>query len=134
MALKLRENHGPGGFSLPVGAAAIDKGSVVKLSSSEVIVTTADENYIGVTLEDIEADASEVKLAGVGDIVLMRAHDNAITEGEWVVPAADGRVDGAAAFTGGTQYLVGRALMASSAQDGLIPVLYTPQVAPDAAS
>lgn len=134
MALKQRQNIGTGGFSLPVGAAAIDQGSVVKFSSSEVIVTTANEDFIGVTIEDIEADAPEVKLAGIGDIVKMRAHDADIAEGDILVPAADGRVDTAAALTSVTQYMVGKALQASSAQDQLISVLYIPQVLTKAAA
>lgn len=120
-------------FTLPVGATAIADGSVCSLSSSALVVTSAAEDFTGVVVDGGTANGN-ARMANVGSIVLMNAHDDAITENEWVVSAAAGRVDGAAALTGGTQYIVGKALQASSAQDQKIAVWYLPHIATDAAS
>lgn len=121
MALKHRVNI-VNPITLPVDSTEIAKGAVVKLSSSVLIVTTGQSAFVGVTTE-IGYASKDVLLAGPGSIVLCLAHDDAISEGEWVVPAAAGRVDGIAATTTAIQYLVGIALMDSDAQDHLIPVL-----------
>ena len=135
MALKQRVNI-IGGVTLPVGAAAITAHSVVKLDSSALVVATASSEADQDILID-EADAaigSSQQVARSGDTVLVRAHDGDIAEGEWLVAAAAGRVDTVAALTGGTQYVLGKARQASSAQDQLISMTYLPHIATDAAS
>jgi len=127
MALKMRTKL-VNTFTMPVGGVEMAKGTVAILSSSEVVVSTGNVAFIGITAEIGYAD-KDVLLAGVGSIVQCLAHDDAISEGEWVVPAASGRVDGIAATTTAIQYLVGIALMDSDAQDHLIPVLLLPGVA-----
>lgn len=127
MALKHRVKH-VNTLTLPVDSTEIAKGAVVKLSSSVLVVTTGNEAFVGITTE-IGYASKDVLLAGVGSIVLCKAHDDAISEGEWVVPAAAGRVDGIAATTTAIQYPVGIALMDSDAQDHLIPVLLLPGIA-----
>ena len=126
MALKLRKMI-KNAFSLLADSTQIAKGACVKLSSSVLVVTTGNEAFVGITDEIGYAD-KDVRLAGVGSIVFCLAHDNAISENEWLVPTAAGRVDGIAATTTAIQYTVGIALMAASAQDQLIPVLYLPGV------
>ena len=134
MALKHRVNI-VNDFTLPVGAAALNKGDVVKITSSLAVVATASTAaFIGVTTESADASAPSIRIAGPGSIVLCIAHDSAITEGEWVVPALLGRVDGIATLTTATQYVVGISLMASSAAGQLIPVLLIPFIAVKAAS
>jgi len=126
MALKLqRKIRHP--LTLPVSTTEIALGCCVKLSSSKLVVTGANEAFVGITTE-IGYASKDVLLAGVGSIVFCLAHDNAIAENEWLVPAAAGRVDGIAATTTTIQYTVGIALMAASAQDQLIPVLVLPGV------
>jgi len=127
MALKRRVQI-VNSFTLPVDTTEIAKGKCVKLSSSVLIVTTGNEAFVGITTE-VGYASKDVRLAGAGSIVLCLAHDNAISEGQWLVAAAAGRVDGIAATTTAIQYLVGIALMASSAQDDLIPVLLLPGIA-----
>lgn len=135
MALKQRVNI-VGGITLPVGATAITAHSVVKISSSALVVATASsEADQDILIDDVDAAAySEQQVARVGDTVLVRAHDADIAEGDWLVAAAAGRVDTAAALTGGTQYILGKARQVSSAQDQLIAMTYIPHIAPDAAS
>jgi predicted RecA/RadA family phage recombinase len=133
MALKLRENI-IGDMTLPNGGAALTQGTVVMLSSSEVVCTTASSDIpVGVATEAADADAGAVRVAYSG-IVLCRAHDGDIAEGELVIAVASGRIDTAVAFTTGTQYVLGQALQASSAQDQLIAVRLGIQGAPKAAA
>jgi len=127
MALKLRRKiRHP--ITLPVGGTEVARGTCVKISSSVLAVTGSNEAFVGIT-DEIGVANRNCRVAGVGSIVLALAHDNAITEGMWVVPAAAGRVDGIAATTTTIQYLVGIALMDASAQDQLIPVLLLPGIA-----
>ena len=126
-----------GSFNLPVGVTAIAANSICKIASSLMVVGTAssEATAIYVPAEDGALAASkEAAFATPGSIVFVNAHDGDIAEGEWLVCAAAGRADGAAALTGGTQYYVGQALQASSAQDQKIAMLYLPGIAPDAAS
>jgi len=107
---------------------AVSRGACLEISSSEAGETDSDEATYGVALEDAD-DGALVRIAvGPGNIVKCLAHDSSITEGEWVTPEDDGRVDGIGGLTGGTQYPLGIALQASSAQDQLIPVLMMPHV------
>jgi len=118
-------------FTLPVNSTQIAKGAVVKLSNSVLVVTTGNEAFVGVTTE-IGYASKDVLLARPGDIVLCLAHDDAITEGLWVIPAASGRVDGIDVTSTDVQYPVGIALMDSDAQDHLIPVLLAPCIVTEA--
>lgn len=120
-------------FTMPVSSTEMAKGTVAIFSSSTMVVSTGNVAFVGITTEIGYAD-KDVLLAGPGSIVLCLAHDDAITEGMWVVPAASGRVDGVAAMSTTIQYLVGIALMDSDAQDHLIPVLFIPGIVTKAGS
>jgi len=135
MALKQRVNI-VGGDILPVGSTAITAHSVVKLDSSVLVVATASteaDQEILVDNKDAAASSNQL-IARVGDTVLVRAHDNAIAEGEWLVAAAAGRVDTIGTLTTATQYVLGKARQASSAQDQLISMVFQPGIATKAAS
>ena len=132
MTLKLRTNI-VNPFTLPVGADEIPLGSCVILSSSALVVSTGNVAHVGIVTE-LGSALKDVRVAGPGSIVLCLAHDSSITEGEWVVPAASGRVDGIAAMTTIIQYPVGIALMAPSAQNVLFPVLVMPGIVTKAGS
>lgn len=122
-------------FPMPVGATAVTKGSVLKLSSSVLVVATAssEAGAVYIATEDAPANGT-VTCAGVGSHVLVLAHDADLAEGEYWVAAASGRVDSAAALTGGSQYYLGIGEQASSAQDQLCTLYYVPGIAPKAAA
>jgi phenylpyruvate tautomerase PptA (4-oxalocrotonate tautomerase family) len=88
-------------------SSAISKARLVKLSSSNLISVTGDENLaIGVTLEDIEASGyGAVKLFGSPGTFFVTA-SAAITAGAKLFPAASGKVDDATAGTGATLGLI----------------------------
>lgn len=134
MALKLRTNHiHP--VTYPVGSTEITANAVVKFTSSALAVATAaSAAFIGVIIETGVANGSAAVESTDGAIVLCNAHDSSITEGEWVVPAAAGRVDGIGTLTTATQYVLGIALQASTAQDDKIPVQLHIHIATKAAS
>ena len=131
-ALKTRLVPGYQG-TFPVGATEIPKGSCVKLSSSLLIVTTGNEDGIGVT-DEIGYVGKDCRVNIPGPIIEALAHDSSITENQRVVPAASGRVDGIGTLTGGVTYSCGIALMASSAQDQLISIILVWTVLPKAAA
>jgi len=135
MALKLRENI-IADMTLPVGGAALTRGTAVYLSSSLAVCTTAStDKAVGVNVEkdEVSANATGVRVAYEG-VVQCRAHDGDISEGEYVVAVAGGRVDGAGTLTTASQYILGQALQASSAQDQLIAVRLCLSIAPKAAA
>ena len=103
--------------------AALTQGQLVKITAGEVVVCTASDRPVGVLLDDVEAGAS-ASIAVAGPVVYMEAHDNAIAIGDTVIPAAAGRVDGAAT----TAKVIGTALEASTAQGHLIKVAMHPQL------
>lgn len=111
-------------ISIEAGAA-LTKGQLVKLSSGTVIANTGSDIPFGVLLEDVASGAQASVYVGMGEIVHIQAHDNAITQGQYLVAAAAGRVDGA----GATGTFIGRALEASTAQGHLIEaVILTPTI------
>ncbi len=134
MALKQREIV-VNPFTMPVGSTEIAANSVCKLDSSKLVVATAssEAGAIYITTEVGAADGF-VTCYGIGSMALVNAHDSDLAEGEYWVPAAAGRVDSAAALTGGTQYYIGVGQQASSAQDQKVTVYYNFGIAPDAAS
>ena len=124
MSYQLATNSGVEAFT--VGASALTEGSHVKLSSGLLVVAGASDVGVGVILHDAAAgEQASVALFGTGEIAFVLAHDNAITAGLKLVPAASGRFDGG----GATGTYVAIALESSSAQGHLIKaVLGVPSV------
>lgn len=116
-----------------VGATEIPEGSHVKLVNDLLVVTGAGEAGIGFTTE-IGYASKPCRVAQDGSKIPALAHDGSIAVGDWLVSAASGRVDSAAAYTSASQNIVGRAEMASGAQDQLITVVVHETVFPKAAS
>jgi len=133
MALKLRQKI-VNDFTMLVGSTEIVSGAVVKITSAALAVATASSAAILGVIPETGVANGYARVAGPGSIVFCNAHDDAISEGEWVVPAAAGRVDGIGTLTAATQYVVGIALQASSAQDQKVAVLLIPHIATKAAS
>lgn len=103
---------------VPIEAgAALTQGQLVKISAGVLAACTAADRPIGVLLDDVESGALG-SVAVAGPVVFLEAHDNAISIGDTVIPAAAGRVDGGS--TAGK--IVGTALEASTAQGHLIKV------------
>ena len=100
------------------------------------LYTTTDEGKTfliqeGETLEMGPGEAGyagkDVRVAQGGSTVLALAADGNISEGDWLVSDADGKVTTAGAASQGTaQYFVGYALRDSAAEDQLIPVVVWP--------
>ena len=130
MALKQREII-DGAFTLPVGATALLKGDVCQLSSSALIVGTAntEAGSVFITLEPGAANG-HVRCALPGQIVLVRCADANVDEGEYVVCTTAGEVTQIANLTTASQYAIGVAQQASSAEDQYVSVMYWPQVCP----
>jgi len=120
MALKLRNNF-VNVDTYVVGDTEIPKGTYVKLSSSVLVAAGAGEDGEGITTE-IGYAGKECRVAGPGSTCLALAHDNAITEGLYLVCSSTGRVDGAATMYSASQKIIGKAKMASSAAGQLISV------------
>jgi len=105
--------------------AALTQGQLVKLSSGTVVANTGSDIPFGVILDTVASGDEASVYVGMGEIVYLQAHDNAITQGQYLVAAAAGRVDGA----GATGTFIGRALEASTAQGHLIKaVILTPTI------
>ena len=133
MAVNQRHNV-KNAATFDVGTTEIAKGIVVVLNAGVVDKSGSNAaKAVGITDEIGYAD-KDVRVAQNGDTVLALASDSSITEGEEVISDADGKVVGASAYTGGTQYIIGHALRASTAEDELIPIMVNIHVAPDAAS
>ena len=105
-----------------IATADLRQGQLVKLVAGKVVATVAtDTNAFGVCLEAVAAGEEASIYVGVGEIVYMEAHDNAITAGETLKLAAGGRVDG-----GATGNCVGMALEDSTGQGHLIECVRLP--------
>lgn len=107
-----------GGIIPVLAAAALTKGSLVKLDGNKQLVAcTAADFPFGSLTEDVAiGEYGSVAIPGAIDgTVFLVAHDNAIVFGETLIPAAAGRVDG-----GATGKVVAIALEASTAQGHLI--------------
>ena len=105
--------------------AALTQGQLVKLSGSTVVANTGADVPFGVILEGVASGDDASVYVGMGEIVYLDAFDAAITAGQYLIPAAAGRVDGTTAS--GTR--VARALEASTAQGHLIKaVMLTPTI------
>jgi len=116
-----------------IAAAAVTRGEVAQNDGSNGVINAAtdvDENF-GIFLESADS-GKPVKVCTFGPCLAV-AYDNAITAGDWLVAASDGRVDGVAALDGGTQYPVAHARSGSDAAGQLIPVFVNPHIATDAA-
>ncbi|MEA2064477.1 MAG: DUF2190 family protein [Gemmatimonadota bacterium] len=126
MTVKLREKLA-NVDTFTVGTSDIARGKCVVLNSGVVDASGANAvKFVGITTETGYA-GKDASVARGGSIVLVLAADGSIAEGDWLVSDADGKVDTAAAASQGTpQYFVGYALMASSAEDQLIPVVVCP--------
>jgi len=126
MAIKLREKLN-NVDTFTVGSSEIARGKCVVLNSGVVDASGANAaKFVGITTE-VGYSGKDVLVAGGGSIVLALAADGNISEGDWLVSDADGKVGTAAAGSQGTvQYFVGYALKASAAVDQLIPVVVWP--------
>lgn len=126
MVIKQREKIS-NSDTFTVGTTEIARGKCAVLNSGVVDASGANAaKFVGITTEIGYAN-KDVRLAEVGSTVLALAADSSITEGQWLLSDADGKVDGAAAAAQGTiQYFVGYALKAAAAEDQLIPVKVCP--------
>ncbi|HUU29369.1 MAG TPA: capsid cement protein [archaeon] len=126
MAIKLRERL-QNTDTFTVGSSDIARGKCAVLNSGVVDASGANAaKFVGITTE-IGYSGKDVRIAQGGSTVLALAADNSISEGDWLLSDADGKVTTAAAASQGTvQYFVGYALKASSAEDQLIPVVVWP--------
>ena len=126
MAIKLRERL-QNTDTFTVGSSDIARGKCAALNSGVVDASGANAaKFVGITTE-IGYAGKDVRIAQGGSTVLALAADNSISEGDWLLSDADGKVTTAAAASQGTvQYFVGYALKASSAEDQLIPVVVWP--------
>jgi len=126
MAVKLREKlHNTDTFT--VGSSDIARGKCVVLNNGVVETSGANAaKFVGITTETGYA-GKDVRVAQSGSTVLALAADANISEGDWLVSDAQGRVTTAASAAQGTvQYFTGYALHGSSAADQLIPVVVCP--------
>ena len=115
------------GGIIPIEAGvALTQGQMVTISSGKVIVCTAATYPFGSVTEDVAVgETASVAIPGaVGGTVYLEAHDNAITIGQSLIPAAAGRVD--ANTTAGK--ICGIALEASTAQGHLIECALIQQI------
>jgi len=126
MTVKLRERLN-NTDTFTVGNSEIPRGTCAVLNSGVVDASGANAaKFVGITTETGYA-GKDVRVAQGGSTVLALASDGNISEGDWLVSDADGKVDTAAAASQGTaQYFVGYALKDSSAEDQLIPVVVWP--------
>jgi len=126
VAIKQREKI-TNSDTFTVGTTEIARGKCAVLNSGVVDASGANAaKFVGITTEIGYAN-KDVRLAEGGSTVLALAADGSISEGDWLVSDADGKVTTAAAASQGTvQYFVGFALKASSAEDQLIPVMVCP--------
>jgi Uncharacterized conserved protein (DUF2190) len=126
MAIKLREKLN-NVDTFTVGGSDIARGKCVVLDSGTLAASGANAaKFAGITTE-VGYAGRDVLVAGGGSIVLALAADGDITEGDWLISDADGKVDTAAAASQGTaQHFVGYALKGSNAEDQLIPVVVWP--------
>ena len=126
MAIKLRERL-INTDTFTVGSSDIACGSCVVLGSGVVNASGANAaGFVGIITEP-GAAGKDVRVAQGGSTALALAANGSISEGDWLVSDATGKVTTAAAATQGTaQHFVGYALRASSAADQLIPVVVWP--------
>ena len=126
MAIKLRERL-INTDTFTVGSSDIARGTCVVLASGVVNASGANAaKFVGITTEPGVAE-KDVRVAQGGSTVLALAADGSISEGDWLVSDADGKVTTASAGAQGTaQHFVGYALRASAAEDQLIPVVVWP--------
>jgi uncharacterized protein DUF2190 len=126
MAVKLRERL-INTDTFTVGSSDIARGTCAVLGSGVVNASGANAaKFVGITTEPGTAD-KDVRVAQGGSTALVLAANASISEGDWLVSDADGKVTTAAAAAQGTaQNFVGYALRASSAEDQLIPVVVWP--------
>ncbi len=126
MASEAKLKNKPRNTTTFLTAAAVTRGEVCQLNGSGA-VTNAGSNAttnIGIFLEDGD-DATYVRVALQCSICLAVAYDNAISQGDDLVAATDGRVDTAAATTAATTFIVAKALSGSDVAGQLIPVMVT---------
>ena len=107
-----------------VGSVEIPKGTYVVLTSSVLVAAGAGVAGIGFTTE-IGYIGKECRVAMQGSRCLALAHDDAISESEFLVSSSTARVDGAATLYSASQILIARALQDSSAAGQLISVEVT---------
>jgi hypothetical protein len=126
MAIKLREKLS-NVDTFTVGTTQIARGKCVVLNAGVVDASGANAGkFVGITTE-IGYVGKDVLVATVGSTVLALAADADISEGDWLVSDADGKVDTAGAGAQGTrQNFVGYALKDSDAEDQLIPMVVCP--------
>lgn len=126
MAIKLREKLS-NTDTFTVGTAEIFRGTCVVLNSGVIDASGANAaKFVGITAEVGYANKDALVATG-GSVVLALAADASISEGDWLVSDADGKVTTAAAASQETaQYLVGYSLKDSAAEDQLIPVVVWP--------
>ena len=126
MTVKLRERlHNTDTFT--VGSSDIARGKCVVLATGVVNASGANAaKFVGISTE-LGYAGKDVMVAQGGSTVLALAADGSISEGDWLVSDADGKVATAGAASQDTvQYFVGYALKASNAEDQLIPVVVWP--------
>ncbi|MBW7996008.1 MAG: hypothetical protein FVQ81_05425 [Candidatus Glassbacteria bacterium] len=126
MAVKLRERL-INTDTFTVGSSDIARGTCTVLNSGVVDASGANAaKFVGITTEPGTA-GKDVRVAQGGSTVLALAADGSVSEGDWLVSDATGKVTTAGAGAQGTaQYFVGYALRASAAADQLIPVAVWP--------
>lgn len=94
-------------------------------ADSAILATTADANFLGVTMEDGKSGERR-PIAMHGGVVKCTAKA-AITEGAWVsVNGSDGKIKAAAPSAGSNSYVLGKAMQAAAADGDIIGVLLTP--------
>ncbi len=126
MAIKLRERL-INTDTFTVGVSDIARGTCAVLGSGVVDASGANAaRFVGITTEPGTA-GKDVRVAQGGSTALALAASGGISEGDWLVSDAAGKVTTATAAVQGTaQYFVGYALRASSVADQLIPVVVWP--------
>ena len=115
------------------GTSGVTRGEVAVLNA-DVVDDSGSNAAKAIGIFDESADAGKPVRVNVAGVSLAVAHDDAITEGDDLVSSSTGRVDTAAALTGGTAYIVGKALRDSDAAGQLIPILINCYTRPDSAS
>ncbi len=126
MAIKLRERL-INTDTFTVGSSDIARGTCAVLGTGVVDASGANAaKFVGITTE-LGTAGKDVRVAQGGSTALALAANGSISEGDWLISDAAGKVTTAAAAVQGTvQYFVGYALRASSAVDQLIPVVVWP--------
>lgn len=111
--------------TFPVGASALTKFKLVKLSSNLLVVSAASTDLCkGIVASGYDANATEARVILSGK-TFAEAHDGSIVKGDLLEAAAAGRVD--THSTTSTKPVIGVALESSSAQGDFIRIELFPQ-------